>query len=151
MVNALFLLRPLTLSLPPLLFELHYYSCWNYRETQREAVLRSALQLQTNLKLKPIILHEGDFSMQFELVDLPKLSTCRVNWRSVGWNACACVCVYSRCEGRSWNMGKSISIHSLRDFHFITLFHIPHKPNSHTQGKYILISKVQQCPCHLYV
>lgn len=77
MINALFLLHPLTVSLSRL------YP-WNYiitlaentekhRETQRKsAVLCSAL-----MRLKLVILGGKEFSMQFELEDLPRLTQSR--------------------------------------------------------------------------
>lgn len=73
MINALFLLHPLTVSLSRL------YP-WNYiitlaenTEKQRKsAVLCSAL-----MQLKLVILGGKEFSMQFELEDLPRLTQSR--------------------------------------------------------------------------
>lgn len=89
---------------------------------------------QTNLQLKPVILHETYFNMQLRLIDLPKLSTCRINQCSIGWNKflCVCVCVWVYVWG--WR-----ALHHLLplNFHFITFFHIPYKPSSHTGQKHI--------------
>lgn len=63
----------------------------------------------------------------------------------------------SVCASERWNTGESISIRYLRDFRFITLFHFPHKPNSHTATIYNNVNlqspgmSTSTCMCHIHI